>query len=164
MWIAGNHKPAINNVDEAIHRRLNLVPFTVTIPENERDKDLTDKLKEEAPAILRRIIDGCIEWQRIGLKPPAVVREATDQYLAEEDFFALWLADHTIADDDGYTTTADLFADFTKAAGAAGESPGKMRKFAGVLRDRGFKSRRQGGTGKAGFEGLRLVNLFGTTD
>ena len=32
LWIAGNHKPHLRSVDEAIRRRFHLVPFTVTIP------------------------------------------------------------------------------------------------------------------------------------
>ena len=32
LVIAGNHKPGLRSVDEAIRRRLNLIPFTVTIP------------------------------------------------------------------------------------------------------------------------------------
>ena len=40
LMISGNHKPSLRNVDEAVRRRFLLVPFTVTIPQNERDKDL----------------------------------------------------------------------------------------------------------------------------
>ena len=32
LLIVGNHKPSIRNVDEAMKRRLHMVPFTVTIP------------------------------------------------------------------------------------------------------------------------------------
>ena len=68
LWIVGNHKPRLDNVDEAMRRRMLLVPFTVQIPPEERDPDLPAKLKAEWPAILRWAIDGCLEWQRIGLR------------------------------------------------------------------------------------------------
>src|SRR5262249_34565131 len=42
LVISGNHKPSLRNVDEAIRRRFHLVPFTVTIPEQERDRDLPE--------------------------------------------------------------------------------------------------------------------------
>ena len=32
LLVVGNHKPAIRNVDEAMRRRLHMVPFTITIP------------------------------------------------------------------------------------------------------------------------------------
>ena len=66
LMICGNHKPQLTSVDEAMRRRLLLVPFTVQIPKDERDPKLTDKLKAEWPAILRWMIDGCLEWQRLG--------------------------------------------------------------------------------------------------
>ena len=45
LVIAGNHKPGLRCVDEAIRRRFHLVPFTVTIPPEERDRELDDKLQ-----------------------------------------------------------------------------------------------------------------------
>ena len=85
LIIAGNHKPGLRSVDEAIRRRFNLVPFTVTIPPDERDPKLTEKLKAEWPGILQWMVEGCLEWQRIGLAPPKVVAEATAAYLEAED-------------------------------------------------------------------------------
>jgi putative DNA primase/helicase len=58
VMIAGNHKPRLRTVDEAIRRRFHLIPFTVTIPPAERDKHLAEKLKAEWPAILR--------WRELG--------------------------------------------------------------------------------------------------
>src|SRR5205807_8085592 len=49
LIIAGNHKPGLRSVDEAIRRRLFLVPFTVTIPASERDPRLREKLRAESP-------------------------------------------------------------------------------------------------------------------
>lgn len=37
FWVAANHKPTVRGSDYAVWRRLLLVPFTVTIPPNERD-------------------------------------------------------------------------------------------------------------------------------
>ena len=90
LIIAGNHKPGLRSVDEAIRRRFNLVPFTVTIPPDERDPKLTEKLKAEWPGILQWMVAGCLEWQRIGLAPPKVVTEATAAYLEAEDAVLAW--------------------------------------------------------------------------
>ena len=64
LVIFGNHKPSLRNVDVAIKARLHLVPFTVFIPEAERDQHLKEKLALEGPAILRWAIDGCLQWQK----------------------------------------------------------------------------------------------------
>src|SRR5215217_4308824 len=85
LVVAGNHKPSFKGVDEAIRRRVNLVPFLQNIPAEERDKELADKLIAEAPAILRWMIEGCLAWQKEGLKPPQSVREASEDYLSAED-------------------------------------------------------------------------------
>ena len=81
LIIAGNHKPGLRSVDEAIRRRFNLIPFTVTIPPEKRDLDLAEKLKAEWPAILQWGVEGCKQWQKIGLAPPKAVTDATNAYL-----------------------------------------------------------------------------------
>ncbi len=60
LLIAGNHKPRLQAVDEAIRRRLHLIPFNVTIPKDERDPDLPEKLQAEWPGILAWAIDGAV--------------------------------------------------------------------------------------------------------
>jgi putative DNA primase/helicase len=47
LLIAGNHKPSLRSVDEAMRRRFHLIPFNVTIPLEERDPNLAEKLKAE---------------------------------------------------------------------------------------------------------------------
>jgi putative DNA primase/helicase len=59
LVIAGNHKPSIRNVDEAMKRRLHLIPFTVTIPPERRDGRLTEKLLKERDGILAWAVEGC---------------------------------------------------------------------------------------------------------
>ncbi len=85
LIIAGNHKPKLRMVDEAIRARLRLVPFIVTIPKEERDPKFTEKLKPEYPAILRWMIDGCIDWQANGLGDPDAVREASNDYFHSQE-------------------------------------------------------------------------------
>jgi putative DNA primase/helicase len=91
LLIAGNHKPSLRSVDEAMRRRFHLIPFNVTIPPAERDPDLAEKLKAEAPGILAWMIKGCLDWQRERLSPPPIVCEATEAYLASENSVANWI-------------------------------------------------------------------------
>ncbi len=58
LVIAGNHKPGLRSVDEAIRRRFHLIPFNVTIPLAERDSELGERLRDEWPGILAWMIDG----------------------------------------------------------------------------------------------------------
>lgn len=93
LVVAGNHKPGLRSVDDAVRRRFNLVPFTVTIPAPERDLELGEKLREEWGGILQWMIDGCLAWQCDGLCAPKVVSDATANYLASEDVLARWIED-----------------------------------------------------------------------
>ena len=85
LLIRGNHKPSITGTDEGIWRRLRLVPFTVSIPAEEQDRQLLTKLRSELPGILAWAVRGCLEWQRRGLLPPECVRAAGNEYRAEAD-------------------------------------------------------------------------------
>jgi phage/plasmid-associated DNA primase len=114
LLIAGNHKPGPQGVDEAIRRRLNLIPFAVTIPPGERDLRLPEKLRAEWPAILRWAIDGCLEWRRRGLDQPKAVRAATEEYLADEDAFGKWLEECCQRSTFAHETAAELFASWRK--------------------------------------------------
>jgi P4 family phage/plasmid primase-like protien len=82
LMISGNYRPSLRNIDEAIRRRLHLIPFTVTIPPDERDPDLPDKMKAEWPGILQWMVDGCTDWRECGLAPPEAVTKATSRNMA----------------------------------------------------------------------------------
>jgi putative DNA primase/helicase len=156
LFLVGNHKPSLRSVDEAVRRRFNLVPFTVTIPREERDPDLAEKLKTEWPGILAWALEGCLEWQREGLQPPEIVRKATDDYLANEDALGQWLGECCDVRDGFYTTVAELFASWSQWAQKAGEVVGSQKAFSQALAARGFEKKQQAGTNRAGFKGITV--------
>nr|WP_254438953.1 phage/plasmid primase, P4 family [Ruegeria arenilitoris] len=98
LAIAGNAKPAIRGVDPAIRERMMLVPFTVYIEKANRDPKLPEKLKQEWPMILRWLIDGCLEWQRIGLSEPEAVTKATEGYMDAEDIVGQFITERCVVD------------------------------------------------------------------
>ena len=165
LMIAGNHKPSLRSVDEAIRRRIHLLPFTVTVPPEQRDQQLTDKLKTEWPGILSWAIEGCLEWQKAGLAPPKIVCAATDDYLAEEDALTLWLEDCTESASDWETERkADLFASWKAWAESAGEYYGTQKRLTQNLQARGFEPGRDSRTGQRLFKGIRLKRINYTDD
>ena len=156
LFITGNHKPKLENVDTAMRRRLLLVPFTVQIPVEERDLDLPTKLKAEWPAILRWMLEGYAEWQRIGLAAPAVVAEATEEYFDDQDTIKQWLEDCT--EDGGpfgFTKSGQLFASWKQWCDRHGIQVGSERALSDTLTDRGF-SRKKGAKGARGFKGIAI--------
>jgi putative DNA primase/helicase len=155
LFIAGNHRPGLRSVDEAIRRRLHLIPFAVTIPTEERDAVLTEKLKAEWPGILAWIIEGCLEWQTEGLAAPEAVTAATAEYLESEDAIAAWIDERCECKPDAWAASSMLFASWVEWAAAAGEALGSQRKLNQKLVDRKFsKHRLKAGEG---FYGLCIL-------
>jgi P4 family phage/plasmid primase-like protien len=154
LMIAGNNRPSFRGVDEAIRARVVLVPFTVTIPPDERDHDLTAKLIAEGPAILRWAIDGALEWQRRGLAVPASVAAASAEYMDDEDILGRFLGDRTSLDPDGFELTTDLHNSFRFWCDGEGLNPWTRNTFRKELIGRGFEAavRNHG----RGHRGLRL--------
>jgi len=101
--------PTLRVVNKAITRRFNRIPFSVTIPAEQINKNLTAELKQEAPGILAWMIEGCLEWQRIGLCSPKVVTDATDSYLESQDVLGEWLEECCERDSYGWVSSRDLF-------------------------------------------------------
>jgi putative DNA primase/helicase len=159
LFMMGNNQPTLRNVDEAMRRRLMLVPFTVTIPEAERDPDLPHKLEAEWPAILRWAVDGCLEWQRIGLAPPEAVKQATNEYFAEQDVFSMWLDEECnikIGDSDMKERSADLLESWSKYAATAGVSKTSATAFSLKMATKGFIKCTISNAKHRGFLGVRL--------
>ncbi len=154
LVVAGNHKPGLRTVDEAMRRRFNLLPFTVTIPLEERDGELGEKMKAEWPGILQWAVEGCLAWQRAGLNPPTAVTSATKEYFTEEDALARWLEERTERKDGAWEPATALFADWKAWAESNGEFVGSQKRFSVNLATRGYSPARKN---KArGFDGIAL--------
>ena len=156
LTVIGNHKPVIRNVDDAMRRRINIIPFVykpVVV-----DRELESKLIIEAPGILQWMIEGCLDWQANGLIRPEIVTAATADYFSDQDMFAQWLED--CCDvligvvPPVWDYASDLFASWSEYCKKAGEEPGSQKAFAGELGKRGFEKYRQ--TKGRGFKGLRV--------
>jgi len=157
LIIAGNHKPGLKNVDEAIRRRMHLVPFVLTIPAADRDNNLSLKLREEWGGILEWMVQGCLAWQREGLAPPSVVREATEAYLIDEDVLGLWLSECTQKEPNAFAATSELHDSYQKWAERAGERFLGTKRFTQALEERGLhRGRVRGEKDVRGFNGLKI--------
>lgn len=153
LVMTGNHKPGLRNVDEAIRRRLYLIPFEADIPAEKRDTGLAERLRAEAGGILAWALAGCLEWQRVGLQAPDRVRAATADYLEQQDVLGLWLAECVDAGS-GRSRRGDLYKSFKAWAEDAGEYVLPQKRFVAALESRGFRSTNVRGIQQV--EGLRI--------
>jgi putative DNA primase/helicase len=155
LLIAGNHQPVLRTVDEAIKRRFNLLPFTVTIEPGKRDPELASKLKAEWPAILGWMIEGCLAWQQDGLQSPDAVIAATSRYLETQDAMGAWIDECCDVGPAYRQRASELFRSWQAYAERIGEQAGSLKTFGPALEGKGYPrapSRKAGSV----YIGLRL--------
>lgn len=156
LLIAGNHRPGLRSVDEAIRRRLHMVPFTVTIPPSKRDTSLAEKLRAEFSGIMQWAVEGCLAWQSHGLKPPSAVRAETETYLADEDRIGQWVEDRCVIGKQYWSSSSALFTSWKQWCECAGEREGSQREFSMRLEGHGFNQSRK--RDARGFVGIALAS------
>jgi putative DNA primase/helicase len=187
IWLAANHKPVIRGSDTAIWRRIRLVPFTVEIPEGERDAQLPETLKSELPGILRWAIEGCELWLEETLRPPQDVLIATAQYRKESDILGAFLTEccevpriDPNAENPGEMRTVADGADGSKSQPSApakalyqaystwtengGERRMTQTAFGKALTERGFAKEKVGHANVYWWFGLRLLQASPAED
>jgi putative DNA primase/helicase len=160
LIIATNHRPTIRGTDTAIWRRVHLVPFTITIPPEERDPELPDKLLEERAGILAWAVEGCAEWQRIGLDPPEDVRAATDAYRKDMDVLGGFISERCTVGPQASATAGALYESYITWAHKAGEKPASQRAFGLALTERGFVPDRHGKEREREWRGIGLAEVL----
>jgi len=142
LWLATNHKPVIRGTDYAIWRRIRLIPFTVTIPEEDQDHGLGEKLKAELPGILAWAVRGCTEWQKNGLGTPSEVSQATDAYRAEMDVLGSWLDSCCTLGPTASGRAGELYNSYKEWCAVSGERATGSKTFWQALEERGFDKAR----------------------
>ncbi|MGQ4343701.1 DNA primase family protein [Streptomyces sp. SAS_275] len=140
-----NHLPAVSGDDPAVWRRILVVPFDVVIPEEDRDGELPERLKQAAPAVLAWCYAGWLDYQEQGLNPPEAVRARTDEYQAASDILGRFLDERTIANPHAFVKARDLFTDWTNWCHASGEQAGSEKSFAESMERRGTAKKRSSG-------------------
>jgi putative DNA primase/helicase len=155
LVFAGNHKPETRDLDPAMRRRMNLVPFT-NKPETP-DTMLGEKLEAEYPQILAWAIDGCLEWLAGGLQPPPSVQVATEEYFEESDPFGQWLLESTRpAPEHISTPLLDLYGSWKEFANQHGHWVGASNRFGSMLKSRGYVRKADPKTRRAVYAGITL--------
>jgi putative DNA primase/helicase len=154
-FVTTNHKPIVRGTDKGIWRRLHLIPFTVTIPEDAVEKNFRERrLMPELPGILNWALQGVAAYLNEGLNPPPVVRAATDDYRQDMDVVGQWIEERCVCAPDASTPTSIAYLDYTNwAAGEIGWALTHLR-WRRNLSDRGFEAAK-------GAHGQRVIKRLG---
>lgn len=146
LWVAANHKPRTRGTDTGFWRRVHLVPWTVEIPKAEEDTELPAKLRSELAGILAWAVEGCLEWRRGGLRPPAAVSAAVEDYRASEDLLAEFIGECCTVHPQAWARTPDLYAVYKSWADQNGERPWSAKALGSALEERGYPAGKSGST------------------
>ena len=155
IWLGTNHRPRVVGTDHAIWRRLLLVPFEVTVPEDEWDPELGTRLAAEAPGILSWAVEGCQLWLEHGLCPPEKVRAATSRYRAEQDVIGDFLEDCCVIGRTKSVSNKELYLPTDAGAPPMARTPSAKRRSA--------RSSTSEATSAVGARPLELVAGAGST-
>jgi putative DNA primase/helicase len=142
LWLDCNHKPVIRGADNAIWNRLHLIPFAVTIQEDEIDRDLASKLLTEAEGILAWAVAGAVRWYQEGLGKPEIVQFAGRQWRSDSDQFGRFIEECCITGEFAQTKARTLYAAYRRWAEDSGEKHLVTEtSFGNTLTERGFNKK-----------------------
>ena len=144
LWMATNHKPVIRGTDTGIWRRIHMIPFTCVIPEGKVDRRLKYKLSAELTGIFRWAVEGCLRWQKEGLKMPRAVLEEVREYRREMDVISAFVEDKCTVGKGLSVKSSQLFAAYLNWAEQNNEYRMSSTKFGMELAKRFEKVKGRG--------------------
>jgi putative DNA primase/helicase len=138
LILSTNHRPTIRGTDQAIWRRIQLVPFNVAFTPQQQDKGLLEKLWEERDGIFAWMLEGLQDWQKDGLITPDEVAEATQDYREDQDVIGHFMEE--CVDEKMYSSIPckSLYNIYVWWAKNGGEYAQSYYKFKSAMTERGI--------------------------
>jgi putative DNA primase/helicase len=159
LWLVANHRPSVRHDDDAMWRRIVAVPFTHVVAEAERDLTLKARFRDDPDiraAVLAWAVRGCLAWQESGLGIPRVVSDYTDEYRAENDPLAEWIADECELGS-GSTSARSLRERYQRWCDENSvKAIGGGKEWGDALRTHGCERTRSGHGGEKRWRGIQL--------
>lgn len=163
VWMACNEAPKITPDEEAIWRRLHLIPLDKPLAAAERDTKLKTFLRTDPDALsalLALAVRGCLAYQQDQLAAPPCVREATGAYRESQDALREFLEERCVlGNPEDFVIGGDIrraYEEWCKESGHA--HPLGPDMFGKLLRRKGceVKSKRVDSAVRKAWYGVRL--------
>jgi putative DNA primase/helicase len=139
MWLATNHKPTISQ-DTAMWDRIRLIPFTVRIPDNRQDKNLSVKLISEKAGIMNWMIAGFKKYHAEGLPIIDEIAAATQEYQDDQNQISRFINTNCIAGEHAKVGAEKLYTAYKTWGEQTGEQTVmSMKDFNSELEKMGTK-------------------------
>lgn len=163
ILFAANHKPVMKNNDHGVWRRIRLIPFSETITDEEKDRDLPAKLRAELPGILAWCVAGCMDWQTGGMRTPEEVLATTQEYRDDSDLIGRFLAEACYVGDNAQVKASLLYETYCKWCEGSGERPRTGTAFGRAISERNGIEKHRSGTGIV-YTGLGVIDTRNETN
>ena len=111
IWMATNYEPVIRGTDKGIWRRIVKIPVPTDFTGKE-DKDLRDKLLEEAPQILGWLLEGYLLYKKEGLDKPDTITKEIKAYREDMDIVQQWINEYCECKSDYFEKANTLYDNF----------------------------------------------------
>jgi putative DNA primase/helicase len=167
LWIDANHLPVISGSENAIWNRLHAIPFTVTIPPEEIDRQLPVKLLAEAEGVLAWCVAGAKRWYAEGLGKPAAVADAVDGWRDDMNTLGPFLEEMCELrpdDSEAWVKVSEMWKAYTDWAERNDEKrPLSRQALAAQLESRGVVAGKRDEGRTRVWRGIRFCNRVRTT-
>ncbi|MFA7174816.1 MAG: phage/plasmid primase, P4 family [Kiritimatiellia bacterium] len=157
-----NHMPVADAADKAFWYRvrcidfpLSFVPDPVLPNERKEEKGLSGRLLSEAEGILAWLVEGCREYQRVGLADPVSVQVAVETYRRSMDQMQDFLDECCIESRQSSVGATALYESYTLWCRFRGLHPVAIQKFGRDLGAAGYQKIKDS-TGRMAYGGLHL--------
>lgn len=136
-----NELPKEVEYSHAYYRRFLIIPFEVTIPENEQDKQLSTKIiSKELPGVFNWVLDGLKRLlEQSGFSHSQIVEDQIELYKAQSDNVLAFFEDQCIqADAEGFMLLKDLYGEYRRYCIDDGYKPLSKGNFKRRLENKGI--------------------------
>ena len=156
LFLAANHSPIVQADDDAMWRRILIVPFDASIPASRQDKNLSHQLHAELPGILAWAVQGRLAFQRDGLNPPTEVKLATSACRENQHSIYGFVKSQCDLDRAAFTFSAELKLAYESFCSNRGLLCETENAFGRYLRRLGLSNGRRGADSLTAWIGIRL--------
>lgn len=156
LIIECNPRPKVSGSDDGIWRRIVPILWEVQIPKEQMDRGLEGKLFAEREGILNWLLRGAMRWRVEGLRVPAAVQAAADDYRRSSNVFHEWFRERLELDKEALTAAKDFYEDYTAWCADQGYEPMKQAAFGTALGDHQIIVAKKDGRGRKVRRGARI--------
>jgi putative DNA primase/helicase len=137
-----NELPTDVEHTNAFFRRFMIIPFEITIPEEDQDKQLSKKIIDsELSGVFNWVLDGLKRvLKQKGFSQSDVIQERNNQYRKESDSVQMFISERGYSESMvDWTALKELYAKYKRFCEGDGYYPVAKRKFSKRLEKAGYK-------------------------